>query len=845
MALVFRAHYALIRSPIRTSKGVDTSAVHGFTNTLLELIENEKPTHIAVVFDTEAPTERHVIFPEYKAQRDAMHETLAQAIPNVRRIVEAFRIPVIAMDGYEADDIIGTLARHAADEGFEVFMVTPDKDFCQLVTERVRIFKPGRQGSGHEVLGIEEVRARWGIGRVEQIIDILGLMGDASDNIPGVPGVGEKTAQKLIQQYGSIENLLDRAGELKGKLRETVEANRDRALLSKRLVTIRTDVPVGLEPAALVRAEMDGDKLRALCAEFELNSLGRRLFGPDFRAAAGGARGASAPPVQLKGEESADAVAPEVESPPAVTFKTVNDVPHDYEVIDDLARLGALVGRLEKEGWICFDTETVGVIAREARLLGVGFAVAPGKAHYVALPEGESQCREFLGVMAPVFANRKILKLGHNLKFDIGVLRAHGVAVSGPFFDTMIAHALVDPGQRHGLGHVSEAMLGYSRIPISRLIGAEGPGQKTMADVPVREVAEYCAEDADVTLRLRPIMEERLAAAGQRHVFHEIECPLIAVLVDMEREGVTIDVAALAQYGEQLASECEGLEARIIALAGTKFNINSPRQLGQILFDVLRLEDKPKRTKTGQYVTNEQVLISLAPKHAIVREILDYRAVQKLKSTYVDALPGAVSPKTGRVHTTFNQVVTTTGRLNSENPNLQNIPIRTERGREIRRAFVSRGEGWAILSADYSQIELRIMAHMSGDPAMMEAFQAGQDIHTATAARVYGVDIEAVTAEMRRKAKMVNFGIIYGISAFGLAQRLGISRGEAGEIIRTYFEKYPGVRRYMETTVASARERGYVETIAGRRRYLRDINSANATARQAEERNAINAPWRS
>lgn len=843
MALVYRAHYALIRSPIRTSKGLDTSAMYGFTNTLLDLIEKEEPTHVAVVFDTQAPTERHRIFPEYKAQRDDMHETLAQAIPNVRRIVEAFRIPVIAIDGYEADDIIGTLAKVAAAEGFQVFMVTPDKDFGQLVTDRVRIYKPGRQGSGHEVLGVDEIKARWGIERVEQVIDILGLMGDASDNIPGVPGIGEKTAQKLIQQFGSIENLLGKTSELKGKVRETLEANRDRAVLSKRLVTIHTDVPVGIEPAGLVRSAMDAEGVRSLCLEFEFNALGRRLFGPDFQATIGRPTPASIPMPASEGTDESPDPATQKEQPAiALGQRTIADVPHEYRLIEDMESLRELMGGIGRSRQFCFDTETVGCSARESRLLGVSFAVGPGKACYVALPAEAGTRRQFLDVMAPVFADPDVEKIGHNLKFDIGALRAEGLVVRGALFDTMIAHALIEPGQRHGLDHVSGALLNYAPIPITRLIGEAGPAQKTLADVSLADVAEYSAEDADVTFRLKPILEERLGAAGQGRVFHEIECPLIPVLVEMEREGVSIDTGALAQYGEQLAAECERLEGVIIGHAGTKFNLNSPRQLGQILFDVLKLEEKPKRTKTGQYLTNEQTLVGLAPKHAIVREILEHRAIQKLKSTYVDALPGAVSPTTGRVHTTFNQMMTATGRLNSENPNLQNIPIRTERGREIRRAFVARQDGWAILSADYSQIELRIMAHMSEDAALIEAFAAGQDIHTATAARVYGVGMGEVTGEMRRKAKMVNFGIIYGISAFGLSQRLGIPRGEAAEIIATYFQKYPGVKRYMEATIGFARDRGYVETLCGRRRYLRDIKSANATARQAEERNAINAP---
>ncbi len=863
MALIFRAHYALIRNPIKTSKGVDTSAIFGFTNTLLELIEKGRPTHIAVAFDTEAPTERHRVFPAYKAQREEMPEALAAAIPNVRRVVEAFRIPVIAMDGYEADDIIATLARRAEAEGFDVFMVTPDKDFLQLVTERVRVYRPGRGGSEPEVLGVDEVKQRWGVTGVRQVVDILGLMGDASDNVPGVPGIGEKTAQKLIAEFGSVEGLLARTGELKGKVRENLEVHRDQALLSKRLVTIKTDVPVEIGLDALRLRGPDEGALRALFVELEFNALGRRLFGEGFKAGRGFA-GAQASGVGSAvggaGDPASGGAAERVgagrnvgltgqadEAPalpglaPAAALKMIADVPHEYHLIDTLAGLDELVARLSTAKIFCFDTETDGLDPREARLLGLAFAERAGEAWYVALPDGDADRRRWLDAMGPLFGGAAE-KVGHNLKFDLGVLRGHGVRVRGPFFDTMIAHVLAEPGQRHGMDYLAESMLGYTPIPITALIGPEGPGQKSMADVPLERVAEYAAEDADVTLRLRGLLAARLPEAGQERVFREVECPLIPVLVAMEREGVRVDVGALEEYGRQLAEEIGGLEAKIVALAGTKFNVNSPKQLGQILFDVLRLEEKPKRTKTGQYVTNEAVLQALSPKHEIASEILEYRAAQKLKSTYVDALPAAVSARTGRVHTTFHQIVTTTGRLSSENPNLQNIPIRTERGREIRRAFVPRAEGWRLMSADYSQIELRIMAHMSEDAGMIGAFEKGEDIHAATAARVYGVAGDAVTGEMRRKAKMVNFGIIYGISAFGLSQRLRIPRAEAGEIIEMYFAQYPGVRRYMEATVAFARERGYVETITGRRRYLRDINSANATGRQAEERNAINTP---
>jgi DNA polymerase-1 len=870
MALVYRAHFAFINRPILTSKGLNTSALYGFTQTLLDILKNQQPTHLAVAFDTEAPTQRHVEFAEYKATRQAMPEDLSAALPHVRRMVQALRVPALTCDGFEADDIIGTLVRRAQQEGFTSYMVTSDKDFGQLITANTFIYKPSRSGEGVEIIGLPEVRSRWGVQRPEQVADVLALMGDASDNIPGVPGIGEKTAMKLIAQYGAVENLLAHASELAGRVKQTLETNREQALLSKRLATIICDAPCAVELDALKVQPPDEEKLKELLVEFEFNSIGRRLFGEDFKAGRGGRspksevqspKSTPAAPGDKLGEQLV--LVSETEGGPekpkqkpaatAANLKTIADVPHEYHLVASPADRAKLIKTLQGKDSFCFDTETTSLNPREARLVGLAFSFAPHTGYYVPLPPDDRspqprtsafglRTSPILDEFRPVLESERTEKVGHNLKFDLSVLKWHGVSVGGTLFDTMVAHSLIEPEMRHGMDYLSEVYLGYTPVPISTLIGDAKAGQINLAEVPVAKVAEYSAEDADVTWQLRAALEPLLKQKGQERVFYEIESPLIPVLVDMEFEGIKVDAAVLADFAAQLSKEINESEKAVYRLAGTTFNLNSPRQLGQILFDLLKLGDAPKKTKTGQYATDEQTLAALAADHEIVQRLLEYRTASKLKSTYADALPEAIWPTTGRVHTTYNQVMTTTGRLNSQNPNLQNIPIRTERGQEIRKAFVPRSGEYRLLSADYSQIELRIIAALSREEAMLEAFKGGVDIHTATAARVFGVFPDLVTPEMRRKAKMVNFGIAYGISAFGLSQRLGIPRKEAGDIIDQYFKQFPGIRRYMEETVAFARAHGYVETVTGRRRYLRDIRSANNTIRGAAERNAINAP---
>jgi DNA polymerase-1 len=857
LALAYRAHFALISRPIFTSKGVNTSALYGFTQTLLDIISTQAPTHLAAAFDTAAPTQRHKEYAEYKATRQAMPEDLVQALPHLRRMLEALRVPVISCDGYEADDLIGTLVRRAEREGFESYMVTPDKDFGQLVSDRSFIYKPGRMGDPPEVLGPEQIRQRWGIQQTAQVVDVLALMGDASDNIPGVPGIGEKTATKLIAQYGTLENLLARPAELSGKVRKALEEHREKAVLSKRLATLNCDAPCTADLDSLRMQPPDEEKLRALLVEFEFNSIGKRVFGPDFKAG----RGFATPGTTTT--ESDPAPSPRAKAPPGELFplaetrpdrpgepspastpnlKTIADVSHDYRLVRTRAERAELIQALRSATSFCFDTETTSLVPREARLVGLAFSLKPHTGFYVPLPEDAAETQQILDEFRPVLESELIEKVGQNLKFDLSVLRWHGVAVRGKLFDTMVAHSLIEPEMRHNMDYLSEVYLGYSPIPISRLIGDPKAGQINMADVPVEQAAEYSAEDADVTLQLRAALEPLLKEKGQERVFYEIESPLIPVLVEMEREGIRVDAAALADFARQLSKEMDELEKTIYHLAGTRFNLNSPKQLGQILFDVLKISGAPKKTRTGQYSTDEQTLMTLASDHEIVRRLLEYRTASKLKSTYADTLPAAIWPRTGRVHTTYNQVMTSTGRLSSQDPNLQNIPIRSERGQEIRKAFIPRGEGYLLLSADYSQIELRIIAALSREPALLEAFRTGADVHTATAAKVYGVFPGMVTPEMRRKAKMVNYGIAYGISAFGLAQRLAIPRKEAAEIIDEYFKQFAGIRKYMDDTIAFARQHGYVETVTGRRRYIRDIHSANNTVRSAAERNAINAP---
>ncbi|MCA9265339.1 MAG: DNA polymerase I, partial [Planctomycetales bacterium] len=831
--LIYRAHFSLIRSPRYTSSGLCTSAVFGLTNTLLDIINREQPTHMAAAFDTMEPTHRHEEFDEYKAQRDELPEEIADQIPLVDRLFEAFNIPVLRRPGYEADDIIGTLAHHAEQQGFQTWMVTPDKDYHQLVRDHTFVYKPGRQGSQHEILGIPEVLDKWKIERVDQVLDILGLMGDSSDNIPGIKGIGEKTAQKLIAEYGSIEHLIENAGQLKGKQKERVIEGADQAILSKRLVTILLDVPLDVELDAFIWNGYDEAALQRLFGELEFDSLGKRLFGKSF---------SSAPTRAAVLREKREVEIQQRLFDEPVDEKTVHDVPHAYHAVESAEQRGELIERLSKQTAFCFDTETTGRDPREALPLGIAFAVEPHTAYYVVCPEDTAEAQRVLEEFRSLFADESIDKIGHNLKYDVTLLKWHGIEVRGKLLDTMLAHSMKEPEMRHGLDYLARLYLGYSPIPISKLIGEKGSHQRNMRDVPMDRVVEYACEDADVTLQLSEVICREIDEEGVGRVCYEVECPLIPVLVDMEHEGIRLDVAALREYSKHLQREIGELRDAIFAAAGHEFNIDSPKQLGVVLYEELVLEENPKKTATGQYSTRETELQRLSNKHQIVHDILEYRNAVKLKSVYVDQLPDAVNPRTGRLHTRYDQVWTATGRMQSSDPNLQTIPIRKERGREIRAAFVPRDDNYRILSADYSQIELRIMADLSGDEEMLAAFDSGTDIHTVTASKVFKIDIEDVSRAMRDKAKAVNFGIIYGISAFGLQQRLNIPRKEANELIDNYFEKYPGVRKYIDATIQFARSNEYVQTRTGRRRFIRNINSRNNSLRNAAERLAMNSP---
>ncbi|MES2709805.1 MAG: DNA polymerase I [Verrucomicrobiota bacterium] len=840
MALVYRAHFAFAVKPIVTTYGLNSSAMLGFTNTLIELLQKEQPTHLAVVFDTSAPTARHERFPAYKAQRQEMPEELRTAIPHVKRLIEAFRIPVLTLDGYEADDIIGTLATQAeaiAGAEWTTWMVTPDKDFAQLVDERTFMWKPGRQGGDHEIIGIPEVQAQWLVQRPMQVIDVLGLWGDVSDNIPGVPGIGEKTAKSLIAEYGSIDNLLANLHKLKGKQKENLTLHADQARLCRDLATIQLDVPLSVKPDDLIRQPMDDEAVQALLVEFEFNSIGRRLFGDQFKAGRGFHRrsgDSGAAPVEAasgtSGDDDGQLALP--------VMRTLESVPHDYRTADSPKLRAAAVEAALAAGVAGFHIDWDGPDPRSSEIKGVALCPAPGKGFYLTNAGSGTLAADLL----PLLAADTATLTGHDLKEQLQVLMLHGkIEVRARLFDTFIAQSLVEPDQKASLTYLAEALLGRT---LSTAKPAEASGQMLMPGLEPEDPArgDRALERADLALQLKPLLSPKLAETAQERVFHEIESPLIPVLAEMESIGIRLESAVLRDIGVRLEKEIRALELSVYEKAGSEFNLNSPKQLGEILFDRLKLIEKPKKTKTGQYMTGEDVLSELAGIHPIVADLLTYREASKLKSTYVDALPGTVSRRTGRVHTTFLQASTATGRLSSNNPNLQNIPIRTEAGREIRKAFIAPGPGWTLLSADYSQIELRVMASICQDAHMMEAFEQGLDIHTATAARVHGVPLADVTGDMRRTAKMVNFGIIFGISAFGLAQRLGIARSEGSRLIDEYFNQYPGVKRFMDNTIIEAQKKGYVETITGRRRPLRDINSANVNVRKAAERTAINTP---
>ena len=837
MALIYRAYFALNKTPRITSNGLNTGAIMGFTNTLLEILKNQKPSHLAVVFDTEAPTARHIEFESYKAHREKMPEDLSASIPYIFKLITGFNIPIITKDGYEADDIIGTLAKKAEKKGFTVYCMTPDKDFGQLVSENIFIYKPARMGNGAEIQGVKEILEKWEITDVNQVIDILGLWGDAVDNIPGIPGIGEKTAKKLIQEFGSMENIIANADKLKGKQRENVENYAEQGLISKKLATILLDVPVELEEENLLIEEPNKEILEPLFNELEFRTIGKRVFGEnnsvtDSSKNTNGQMDLFSLPQQADIEEV----------PYSGPVNSLENTPHDYILVNTKEEQEALAEQLATLSSFCFDTESTGLDANLAAIVGLSFAFEKGKAYYVPTPADRDQAQDVINIFKPVLENEQIEKIGQNIKYDILLLARYQVGVKGPIFDTMLAHYLIDPDTRHGMDVLAENYLNYKPISITELIGSKGKKQGNMRDVELEIIKEYAAEDADITLQLKEIFKPLLEETNTLNLANEVEFPLVYVLSEIERNGVRIDTDALQQFSQNLEIDIRQLEETIYEKAGVNFNIASPKQLGEVLFDKLKLDPKAKKTKTGQYKTGEDVLLALAYKSDIVQDILNFRQLQKLKSTYVDALPGLINPDTGLIHTSYNQAVAATGRLSSTNPNLQNIPIRTERGREVRKAFIPRHENNVILSADYSQIELRLIAELSKDPNMMEAFTSGHDIHRATAARVYGLELEEVTSDQRRNAKAVNFGIIYGQSAFGLSQSLAIPRKEAAEIIDQYFSQYAGIKKYMSEVLDFAKENGYVETILKRRRYLRDINSANMTVRGFAERNAINAP---
>lgn len=834
-ALIYRAYFAFSKNPLINSKGQNVSAVSGFTSTLFDLMKREKPTHIAVVFDAAAETTRAVEHSFYKANRQEMPEDIQTAVPYIKEIIKAFHIPILEYDGYEADDIIGTMAKQKEVEGYTVYMVTPDKDYAQLVSPNVFIYKPGRLGNDIEILGVKEIQEKWEVESPQQVIDILGMWGDAVDNIPGIPGVGEKTAKKLIKEYGSMENVIANAENIKGKLGENIRNNVEQARISKQLATIILDVPVEVNDDDLLMSIPDKEKLSQLFTELEFRSLGKRILGEDFSVNREIKTTTSAIQTSLFDDEN---VSSESE---VVRGKNIQNTPHSYILVESDEAIDDLVAELLKQKEICFDTETSSLDYFSLSIVGLSFSFNSGTGYYIPCSEDFEIAKAICHKFKPVLEHTSILKIGQNIKFDMLVLKRYDVEVKAPLYDTMIAHYLVEPDMKHGMDYLSETYLGYTPVHIEELIGKKGKNQGSMRDVPVDKIAEYAAEDADITFQLKQVLAPMVEKHEVDGVLKDIELPLIPVLADMEYEGVKIDVDYLNAYSKELEQDMLMYRSAIFEIAGLEFNLDSPRQLGDVLFGHLKLP-VDKKTATGQHSTNEEVLSKLAHDYPIAEKILEYRELTKLKSTYVDALPQMVNVKTGRVHTTFNQTIASTGRLSSIGPNLQNIPIRTERGQCVRKAFIARDSEHILLSADYSQIELRLAAEISGDENMLEAFRQGLDIHQATAARVYNVALADVTKEMRSKAKMVNFGIIYAISAFGLSQRLGIPRKEAAELIENYFVQYPKLRNYMSETLEFARHNGYVKTIMGRRRYLKDINSRNFTVRGFAEREAINSP---
>lgn len=831
-ALIYRSYYAFIKNPRINSKGMNTSAIFGFVNSLEDVLKRENPTHIAVGFDPSGPTFRHEACESYKAQREETPEVIRQSVPIIKDIIRAYNIPLLEVPRYEADDVIGTIAKQAAQEGFEVYMMTPDKDYGQLVDEHIYMYRP-KFGGDYEIMGVPEVLQKYGLSSTDQVIDLLGLMGDSSDNIPGCPGVGEKTAQKLLTEFGSIENLLAHTDQLKGAQKKKVEENADQIRFSKFLATIKTDVPIRFDAASCIREKPDEARLTEIYTELEFRTFINKLSGEEKKPLPKG-------PVQ---GSLFDIFTPEPPSDSKYsTLADLKSTPHSYYLVDTEEKQLDLARFLNDQSFFAFDTETDGIDPLRAGLVGMSFAVKENEAWYVPVPANSVEAAKVIGHFTPALENPRSTKIGQNIKFDILVLRKYGVRVAGPLFDTMIAHYLLNPELRHGMDYLAETYLKYKTVPIEDLIGPKGKNQLCMRDLPVAQVAEYAAEDADITLKLKNYFAPELKKEGLESLFFDMEMPLIYVLAEMEMTGVTLDTAALKQSSEELTRVMNALEQEVYELAGREFNINSSRQVGEILFDRLKLDEKAKKTKTGVYSTSEDILEKLRNKHPVVGKILEYRGLKKLLSTYIDALPALIHSDTGKIHTSFNQAVTATGRLSSTNPNLQNIPVRDELGREIRKAFTADNADCVFFSADYSQIELRIMAHLSGDRHMIEAFRSGEDIHAATAAKIYGIPVEEVTSDMRRKAKTANFGIIYGISVFGLAERLGIPRSEAKELIDGYFRSYPRIKEYMDESIKVAKEKGYVETIFKRKRFLPDINSHNAVVRGYAERNAINAP---
>lgn len=835
-ALIYRAYYAFIKNPRINSKGFNTSAILGFVNTLEEVLKNESPTHIGVAFDPSGPTFRHEAYEEYKAQREETPEAIRMSVPIIKDIIRAYRIPILEIPGYEADDVIGTLATEAGKQGINTYMMTPDKDYGQLVSENVFMYRPKYGDKEFEIMGVEEVKAKFDIESPSQVIDMLGLMGDSADNIPGCPGVGEKTAQKLISQFGSIENLLENTDKLKGAIKTKIESNAEKIKFSKYLATIKIDVPVELNMEELKREEPDETKLREIFEELEFRTLIDRIFKSEKKAAAKPAKQA-----EFQGDLFGFFTDENTEEQKNSNLRRLQDIKYDYQLIDSEDKIDSFLRNILTKDFFCLDTETTGTDVMTAELVGMSFSFEENQAFYIPVPKEREEAQKLVNRFKTVLENEGTLKIGQNIKYDMNILANYGIELKGKLFDTMIAHYVLQPELHHGMDYMAEVYLKYETIKIEELIGPKGKNQRNMRDLPPTDVYKYACEDADVTLKLKNILEKELIDNNVKELFEEIEMPLVPVLAHIERNGVRIDTDALKETSRHFTARMKQIEEEIYRLAGMEFNVSSPKQVGEVLFDRLKIVEKAKKTKTGQYVTSEEVLESLRGKHDIVGKILDYRGLKKLLSTYVDALPELINPKTGRIHTSFNQTVTATGRLSSSNPNLQNIPVRNEDGKEIRKAFIP-DDGCEFFSADYSQIELRIMAHLSEDKNMIEAFNNQQDIHAATAAKIYKKNLEEVTKEERSKAKTANFGIIYGISVFGLAERLNVERKEAKDLIDGYFENYPQVKEYMDKSINIARENGYIETIFKRKRFLPDINSRNAVVRGYAERNAINAP---